>query len=1135
MISHNKIRPNGQGRWKSYVFVSPYTFYTHFTLLTLCSLFFHLSLGWAQIRQLTEVNLPRLEKAIVLIKNAKDLNKKEQDNALAMYEDSINLLKKVETWQAQANRLQQDQEKLPQQITLLKKRRSPNHQTFLPDIKRLSFEGLNLRMSQVNDSLKQLDFEEKDIKAQKSYIAERTPKLPSLISESSNLLKQIEEQIKEQIDARQAIKQGIMENARLDNFLCQREELVSRISVLQLEAATMSKKRELLTIEHDLNTKLKDNLQEHFTTLQETISQHRRFEAENILEKALQYQMQVKDIESLTPYAMKWVDFAQKRAGSDGLADRIYQINIELNETEKIWKQVKDNFGSLTKKIKIIGKTDAAGFMLQKEQKNLPNITRLKKRFEARKGAIAQIQFALMEMDELRVNSFNTERTIQHLLKNPSLQKRILLEPHIKALPKLVMLGKQEAFAALAEEYNILFYKLIDIEDKERQLISETIKLNDFIAEHVLWMPNQRSFLDLNYKELHRSLWDQFSLDNLHKIIASFYGAIQRFQVAIGFILVLFLVFLGVRSRITSPFQKMTQVMEKKSARKILLSFKALVGAFLKSVTKPLFLWLIGWAIMKSSGAGANISFAIGNTLQFTAWIYFSLKFWLEVFTDKGLATAHLHWPPIFCAKLRITFFLIQASLPFVFGSYFFSYLNELPSHIFISRIFFMLTMIIWMAIIYQVTWPEKNPKKGKTKRKPDSWLSHINVYSRFLYIGIPLSLTTMAFMGYYYTTLVLFSKLLAQLWLIGLFFLLEGLTELWIRIMKDKIQQEQIKRQPEDQEVATVQTLGLHSQQIVKFLLMIGFLAGTWAVWSDAIPAFKVLNKIELWSVAGESTTSAPVRVTFFDLLWSFIILFSTIIGTRNIPALLEVTLLHRLPLDKGGKYAFLTVTRYIVGIFGISFCLGNIGVSWSSIQWLAAAMTVGLGFGLQEIFANFVSGLIILIEQPIRIGDTVTVADVTGTITHIRMRATTITDWDKKELIVPNKEFITAKLINWSLSSEILRRIIRVGIAYGSDTDLAEKVLLATAASCPDVLADPPAQAIFKEFGDSTLNFELRVFVADISKWIPTAHRLHMEIDRAFRQHKIEIAFPQQDIHIRSLPEKMPPLGGPKGPVHK
>ena len=230
----------------------------------------------------------------------------------------------------------------------------------------------------------------------------------------------------------------------------------------------------------------------------------------------------------------------------------------------------------------------------------------------------------------------------------------------------------------------------------------------------------------------------------------------------------------------------------------------------------------------------------------------------------------------------------------------------------------------------------------------------------------------------------------------------------------------------------------------------------------------------------------------------------------------MLEISFLKYLPLDAGARYAFSTLCQYAVSLVGIIITFNYIGISWSSLKWLAAALSVGIGFGLQEIVANFISGLIILFERPIRVGDLVTVADVDGTVTKIRIRATTITNWDRKEFLVPNKEFITGRIMNWTLSNPMNRVVIVVGVAYGSDTQKARETLLKVAHDQPFVLEDPAPVAAFDGFGDNSLNFVLRCFLANFDNWVNNKTEIYMAIDKAFREAGITIAFPQRDIHF-------------------
>ena len=215
--------------------------------------------------------------------------------------------------------------------------------------------------------------------------------------------------------------------------------------------------------------------------------------------------------------------------------------------------------------------------------------------------------------------------------------------------------------------------------------------------------------------------------------------------------------------------------------------------------------------------------------------------------------------------------------------------------------------------------------------------------------------------------------------------------------------------------------------------------------------------------------------------------------------------------------------------------------------MQWLVAALGVGIGFGLQEIIANFICGLIILFERPIRVGDFVTVGDTssdagnsTGTVTRIRIRATTILTRDRQELLVPNKEFITSRLLNWSLTDETVRVVLPVGIAYGSDVKTAMALILQVARENDNVLEEPQPSVTFESFGDSSLTVILRCFLESVDYRLVTTSQLHEAINEKLIAANIEIAFPQQDVHLDishplevriqghggSMPDKMEPL---------
>jgi len=284
-------------------------------------------------------------------------------------------------------------------------------------------------------------------------------------------------------------------------------------------------------------------------------------------------------------------------------------------------------------------------------------------------------------------------------------------------------------------------------------------------------------------------------------------------------------------------------------------------------------------------------------------------------------------------------------------------------------------------------------------------------------------------------------------------------------------------------------------------------------------LPAMQMLEDIRLWSynVEVEGITKV-VPITLTKVLLAILIAIITFVAARNLPGVLEISLLKYLPLDAGARYAFSTICQYVVSGIGVIVAFNYLGIDWGSLKWLVAALGVGIGFGLQEIIANFISGLIILFERPVRIGDIVTIGNIDGIVSRIRIRATTLTTWDRKEYLVPNKEFITGRVLNWTLSNSINRVIITAGIAYGSDTELARELLLNAAQEHPNVLEDPAPIATFEGFGDSALNFLLRCYLPNLDNRLVTITELHTAIDQAFRKAGITIAFPQRDVHLDS-----------------
>ncbi|MBK7395042.1 MAG: mechanosensitive ion channel [Myxococcales bacterium] len=217
------------------------------------------------------------------------------------------------------------------------------------------------------------------------------------------------------------------------------------------------------------------------------------------------------------------------------------------------------------------------------------------------------------------------------------------------------------------------------------------------------------------------------------------------------------------------------------------------------------------------------------------------------------------------------------------------------------------------------------------------------------------------------------------------------------------------------------------------------------------------------------------------------------------------------------GVAYAIGRIAQYVVVISGVLLGLDNVGFSLATLATFGAVLTVGVGFGLQNITQNFISGLILLLERPVQRGDFVVVGDLVGRVEEIALRATTVISRDGVAVIVPNSSFITATVVNLTAGARAYRARIKVGVAYDADLPKVRRVLLSIATARAEVLDDPTPQVFFRDFGDSALDLELTFWMPDPSDEPRLTSEMRFAIMAAFREHGIEVPFPQRDVRIR------------------
>lgn len=751
--------------------------------------------------------------------------------------------------------------------------------------------------------------------------------------------------------------------------------------------------------------------------------------------------------------------------------------------------------------------------ILYEQQKSLPQ-------FKAREGLEKQIT-------EARLIRFDIRQKLQELeSQNTTLADNLDLDEEQQqqlrnGLQRLAD-NRVDLLNQLDQELGRKLNILVRLNLSQEQLSKLTNSLHNAISEQTFWMPSTQplsltwfvAFPGQVVEQVESVPWQRMKENGIEIVQEKWHWLFLPIILASGLLLL--------RPRLHRQIKALNGdigYLRRDSQRHTPL---AIFYTVILCAPGPLLLSLLGWELWVQSG---TLSTVLGAALVKIALLWLVFELCYRLLAGDGIAQRHFSWSVDSNRQLRrrllaVGLTMVPMTLVIAFG-------QEWPAQLSNDRIG-LVTIVAGLVVIgvmltrAVLAYPVQN--HSRTLRSGAICLS----------AGIPLVLVGLIVVGYYFTSVRLSGRMIdtfyfALLWLLVDATAVRGLAVAAQRLAYKRAVAER-KAEPKDTvegvEVEEPQ-LDLHqvNQQSLRLLrlgLLVLFGVLLYWVWADVINAFSYTNTIVLWeSTEGSGINATTSPISLGDVMTALAIGVGTVILVGNLPGLLEVLLLSRLSLKQGANYAITTLLSYTIVVIGVIITLGALGLSWSKLQWLVAALGVGLGFGLQEIFANFISGIIILFERPVRIGDVITIGELSGTVSRIRIRATTIIDFDRKEIIIPNKVFVTERLVNWSLSDTVTRATLKVGFAYGSDLQDCHDVLAKAAADNARVLRDPEPLILFMAFGASTLDHELRVYIGEIGDILFAINELNRAIDANAREHGVEIAFNQLDIHLRSTAE--------------
>lgn len=888
-----------------------------------------------------------------------------------------------------------------------------------------------------------------------------------------------------------------------------------------LEAQTQLRRQELAgnSLLQDLGNSRRDllverihRLEQESQDLQSLINVKRRESSEQTVAELS------REAQKATPDSLLAAESATNLKLSDYLlrsTDRLNELTQQNLRTRQQLDTLSQADQALEEQISVLKGSLLLSKILYQQKQALPHL-----RLDANLAdEIADIRLYQFELGQQRDKMGNPQDYVDNLLTRQPPEQ---VTPDLRETLLDLATTRVELFDRLGRELNALLNESITLQLNQKQLATTAQALRNTLEEQMFWIPSNKP-LDLAWlKGAPQHLKAQLAeLPWGEGVTELWEGLVDRPWLFIP-LLLLIGALLWRRGWLYSKLNDLHHDIGHYKRDSQMHTPLALLLNVLLALPVTLFLALCGLALhIDARGQNATLGDALLEMAL--AWLVFYTLY--RILAPGGVAELHFHWPrpqvALLSKQIRRLGVVVMALVAVV------TVAEHQPQALAddVIGIIVVLTCYALMALVLS------NLLLAEPMREQTSPFR--------LLIGIAFTLLPLVFMvavgfGYYYTSLKLTDRLINTLYLLILVLLIEATFVRGLAVAARRLayaraiakRQAQPRETPDGDEVVVeepvldIEQVNQQSLRLIRLALLGGFIACLYLVWADLITVFAYLDQITLYQyVSGTGDTATHVPISLLDGLGALIIVGITAALARNLPGLLEVLVLSRLKLAQGSAYATTTLLSYTLVAIGIVSTLATLGVSWDKLQWLVAALSVGLGFGLQEIFANFISGLIILFERPVRIGDVVTIGNLSGTVSKIRIRATTITDFDHKEIIVPNKTFITGQLINWSLSDTVTRVTLKLGVAYGSDLELVRKLLLQAAQENVRVLKEPAPSVYFLTFGESTLDHELRIHVRDLGDRNPATDEINRFIDREFAKHGIDIAFRQVDVYVKNL----------------
>lgn len=943
--------------------------------------------------------------------------------------------------------------------------------------------------------------------------------------------------------------------ARRKNLVARRYMQATNVAALEQEIAGLSERREILTARLNLAELKLETVDTIVKYLQDKTGARRVNEAAAVKSDALA---------TLALYAESHSLVQEMARRNVALADSLINLAADATVISKRSANIRSRINDVESDLRVARDFIALGNLDRQAGATLRRLSNQLQAPRAIKNQINQMQKSLIAVTQKRLIAHETLRNLP--LGKADIEKALTLarieDPDIPDLSvgdvasfKTLYTQQRDLLLRVSSASSTRINEIVELQNQQKSLLNTTVELKDILDEKLIWISSVSAVNIAWPQKVFKGVLSLFSPTHINLAVREFTLQSKALWPIMVILALLIAIILNLRRKIWADIFRRDKLIGDVVADSFWHTPIVIMSCIIIALPLPI-VFLTLTLLFATSSSPDPLIIDMRDTFLYLG--VFSLFFlaWRAWDRDGSLFDSHFKFPETTRTSLNKNFrwFIPFAGLTTaVVGLTEGSQTPEIYEGL--SLFAFIISALALAVFTYLVLFTVR--KKKENLAGHEGYLRKYSAIWAIVFIGVPFLSIFFAACGYYETSTKILWRLFISGWLFLLTAVVSGLIRRTVLVAQRRLalREARAKRDaavkareekaaaeergesmslppPIDVSAIDIKAISHQSAQLLNTLTVIGFAGLVWLIWADMLPALSVFNDVVIGSYTGQNFDDSGVMVdtivpiTLWNIIQGVVILGLTYIAAKNLPGFLEIFVLSRSRFDAGTRYAIRTVLGYVIIGVGVIIGFERLGLQWSQLRWIVTGLSVGIGFGLQKIIANFVSGLIILFERPIRIGDYVTIGDQSGTVSRIQIRATTLSDLENREILIPNEALISERVTNWTLSNPVTRLTINIGIAYGSDTDVAAELMLATLKATPKVLESPMPQVLFIGFGDSSLDFELRAFLRNFDDRVAVQSSIYSAIYKALGDAGITIPFPQRDLHVINQLDIKPPV---------